>query len=65
MKISFDIKNCQECPFLDSSRSYSTDGWDRVTDWTCKRVNKSISKCIDWHEESKIPIPEWCPIKSE
>ena len=24
---------------------------------------KLIQSCVEWHEEKKIQIPQWCPIK--
>lgn len=30
-----------------------------------ERKGKIISSCVEWHEESKIEIPEWCPVQSK
>lgn len=44
----------------------STDGFDRGHDWMCKaKDNKIIAGFVEWHEEDKTPVPEWCPVKTE
>ncbi len=64
MKIAIEIKSCQECPFFKKINPYSTDGFDRMEDWVCtKNDSKIIQGAVEWHEESKIEIPEWCPSK--
>jgi hypothetical protein len=62
MRIVVDITNCRECPHF-KRHDYSTDGWDRVSDWHCTKADKAITSCIDWHEESREPVPTWCPAK--
>jgi hypothetical protein len=62
VKITFEISSCRECPFL-KTRDYSTDGFDRVEDWHCKKADKTIAGCVDWHE--KPAIPKWCPLRAE
>ena len=64
------IKECRECPHKNATNFYSTDGWDRMEDWECKllpgetegNVNKKIQGAVEWHEESKIGQPDWCPL---
>ena len=63
-KANLEMTNCNQCPFL-GRYDYSTDGWDRVEDWTCKKENKKIASCVDWHQTSKVEIPEWCPLTKE
>ncbi len=65
MEIKIDIKNCSECPFFTKENAYSTDGWDMMEDWMCNKMKpkKKIQGAVEWHEESKITIPEWCPAK--
>jgi len=61
-QIILDIKSCKECPAFNTTNHYSTDGWDRMEDWVCKDAdNRKIQGAVEWHEESKIQIPEWCP----
>lgn len=55
------IKNCKECSNWFTDNYYSTDGWDHMEDWNCKLVGKKIKGAVEWHEEGKIPIPNWCP----
>lgn len=60
-KIVIDIKSCKDCPFFDTRNQWSSDGWDRMEDWYCKRAEKKIQGAVEWHEEKKIQIPDWCP----
>lgn len=64
-KITLDIKNCKECPHFKATNQWSSDGWDRMEDWMCTKVepNQKIAGAVEWHEEKKIKIPEWCPIQ--
>jgi hypothetical protein len=65
-----EIKSCRDCPNKESTNFWSSDGWDRMEDWECKLLpgdgeknkNKKISGAVEWHEENKIPIPDWCPL---
>lgn len=61
-KIVIEIENCKSCPHFYIDNEYSTDGFDRMEDWNCKKVNRKIQGAVEWHEERKIKIPEWCPI---
>lgn len=62
-QIAIEIKNCRNCPNLKTGNFWSSDGWDRMEDWMCKLMDdKKIAGCVEWFEESKIAIPEWCPI---
>jgi hypothetical protein len=65
MKIQVEIQSCKECPHFDTANHWSSDGWDRMEDWVCKKAGKTIQGYVEWHEEKKIKIPEWCPIKIE
>jgi hypothetical protein len=63
-KISLEITSCKDCPFFKTANQWSSDGWDRMEDWICKKDgDKKIQGSVEWHEESKIKIPDWCPIK--
>lgn len=59
IEVKLEINSCDKCPFHKVTKSYSTDGWDRVEDWECKKVNKVIEKMIGTFE--KVAIPKWCP----
>ena len=64
VKIVLEITSRKKCPHFDTSNQWSSDGWDRMEDWNCKKENgKKIAGCVEWHEESKIKIPDWCPIR--
>lgn len=65
MKIGIEIESCKKCPFFDTRNHWSSDGWDRMEDWFCKKAEKKIAGCVEWHEEKGIKIPEWCPAKVE
>lgn len=61
-----ELNSCKECPYFVRGNPYSSDGFDRMEDWFCKNpelINKKISGAVEWHEENKIPIPDWCPLR--
>ena len=63
--IKMEIKNCKGCPHKEDTNFWSSDGWDRMFDWVCfydKALPKKIQGSVEWHEESDIEIPDWCPI---
>lgn len=66
-KIVLEIENCLGCPFLKQERFYSGDSFEAPSyDWYCKKSgNKKIRGYVEWHEEKKIKIPDWCEIKVE
>lgn len=64
MKIEIEINSCKECPFFKTSNRWSSDGWDKMEDWICNKSNKTIQDSVEWFEESKINIPDWCEIKT-
>ena len=61
------IKTCKLCPNFKTCNQWSSDGWDRMEDWVCTHSgnDKIIARSVEWHEESKIDIPSWCPFKQE
>jgi hypothetical protein len=63
-KITLEIKNCSECPHFRTENPWSSDGWDRMVDWVCHKTSspRKIEGSVEWHEESKIRVPDWCPI---
>lgn len=62
--VQLEFLTCQKCPFFEKGPVTSTDGFDRMEDWLCgKKKNKVISGGVEWHEEDKIPVPDWCPIR--
>ena len=61
MKIELEISSCRECPYFKKSNPWSSDGFDQMIDWVCSVKNKVIQHSVEWHEESKIEIPSWCP----
>lgn len=66
MKIEIEIKSCKECPHFKQERYYTGDSWEEAYDWFCKKAdNKKIQGYVEWHEESKIQIPDWCPSKPQ
>lgn len=64
-KIKIDIKTCKDCPHFKEGDTFSSDGWDRMTDWVCTKTepHKNIANGVEWHEEKKIKVPEWCPVR--
>lgn len=65
VKIEIEINSCKDCAYFKTDNYYTTDGWDVMEDWICKKMNKKIQGCVEWHEESKIRIPDWCPFKNK
>jgi hypothetical protein len=64
MKIQLEIKTCKECPFFEEKRMYTADSWEMPYDWFCKKAkNRKIAGYVEWHEEDKVEIPKWCPVK--
>lgn len=57
--------SCKQCPHFTTANPWSSDGWDRMEDWVCTKydITRTIKKSVEWHEESKIQVPSWCPIK--
>jgi hypothetical protein len=65
MKVVLEFENCKGCPFFKTGNYWSSDGWDRMEDWICCHPEvgeKKIAGSVEWHEEKKIKVPEWCPI---
>lgn len=65
MKIKIEINSCKECPFFKTGNHWSSDGWDRMEDWICTKNGNTIRHSVEWYEERKVEIPDWCPIKEE
>lgn len=64
--INIEIQSCKQCPFFKEENHYSTDGFDSMVDWMCTKSNhkRKIQGAVEWHEESKIKVPEWCPAQN-
>jgi hypothetical protein len=63
VNVVIELKSCKECPYFKTANQWSSDGWDRMEDWICTKMNdKKIQGAVEWYEESKIKIPDWCPI---
>lgn len=57
------ITHCKDCPFKKETNQWSSDGWDRMEDWICDKADgRKIRGAVEWHEISKIKIPDWCPL---
>ena len=56
------INNCKECPHFKIGTSYSFDGWDRGSDWICKKADKKLAVFVEWPRDEPKEIPEWCPL---
>ncbi len=64
--LKIKIKDCRSCPFFKSERYYTDDSFEHANDWFCHHNPKNVKEIagyVEWHEESKIPIPNWCPVK--
>jgi len=61
-KIEIEIENCKGCPHFEEKRMYTADSWEMAFDWFCKKEDgKKISGYVEWYDEKKIKIPDWCP----
>jgi len=57
------ITHCKDCPFKKETNQWSSDGWDQMEDWVCEKAGgRKIQGAVEWHEVSKIPVPDWCPL---
>jgi hypothetical protein len=62
-RIVIEIENCKQCPYFKTDTPWTSDGFDFMEDWICTKENKTIQGAVEWHEESKIKIPDWCQIQ--
>ena len=62
-KIVIEIESCKKCPNFKTDNKCSSDGFDRMEDWICTKIDKKIQGAVEWHEEKKIEIPSWCPLR--
>lgn len=62
-KITFEIRDCQDCPFCKEERMYTEDSWEHAFDYFCKKMNnKQIATYVEWRREMP-DVPDWCPCK--
>lgn len=63
-KIQLEIASCLQCPYRVEKNPWSSDGWDRMIDWICTKATpeRTIQGAVEWYEENKISVPDWCPI---
>jgi hypothetical protein len=62
--IVLDLKTCKRCPNFDErpGEYVSPDSFEAPNhDWYCKKTGQKIQGYVEWHEEKKIPVPDWCP----
>lgn len=64
MKITLEINSCKQCPFFKEQIMYTADSFETAFTWICKNKDKEIQGYVEWHDEAKIKIPNWCPISS-
>jgi hypothetical protein len=67
--IILQINTCKECPFFKKVAVLASldDDLSNQSQWMCKKEYpaKVISKYVEWHQENKTPVPDWCPIKAD
>lgn len=64
VKIFLEIKSCSDCPHFLSERRYTSDDFETMFDWFCKKAdNKVIRSFVECGEEKDIKIPKWCPAR--
>ncbi len=58
-----EIDSCKNCPHFEEKPYPTADSFERAHNWHCKKKDgEKIAGYVEWHEESKIEIPDWCPI---
>jgi uncharacterized repeat protein (TIGR04076 family) len=62
--VQLTIKKCGDCPHHKVGSSYSLDGWDRGSDWTCTKAGKVIVPFVEWKREEPKGVPDWCPLRT-
>jgi hypothetical protein len=61
-----NVTNCKkDCSFWKEGKFVCTDDFDGGHDWICTggKKEKIIAGFVEWHEEKKIEVPDWCPKK--
>ena len=61
--VTLRIYKCGECPHHKVGQSYSLDGFDRGSDWTCTKANKEIAGFVERPSEEPTSVPTWCPLR--
>jgi hypothetical protein len=64
-KVTIEIKSCDACSFLSVERVYTSDSWDNICKWICrktKRKKNEICGYLDWMDDDP-KIPKWCPLR--
>lgn len=63
-EIKINIESCVQCPFFKAERMWTSDSWEEAYNWFCEKSDhKKIQGYVEWHEEKKIKIPDWCEIQ--
>ena len=71
-KIQLEINDCQDCPFCESQRHWTSDSWEHAYDYYCKKKetgnkeypSRKIAGYIEWRSEMP-EVPHWCPLSVE
>lgn len=58
-----EISSCTECMNFLSERIYTSDSWDFVQKWSCKKYNIIIDGYHDVFDDDP-GIPKECPLKT-
>lgn len=61
VKIITEVRSCRECPSFYTANPWSSDGFDRMEDWMCRKADRTIKGAVEWHEVKKIEVPDGCP----
>ncbi len=65
--IVLEISSCKQCPNFSEANPWSSDGWDRMIDWVCKKNGQKIQGAVERHKartgKNKLhesnPLPLW------
>ena len=58
-----EITHCSKCPHFEAIELATSDSWERAFNWMCNKEKKKIQGYVEWFEESKIEVPDWCPLR--
>jgi hypothetical protein len=56
------VRKCGECPHVEKGRTYSLDGFDRGSDWTCSKTGTQVGVFIERASEEPKQLPPNCPL---
>lgn len=66
IEVKIPLTTCRKCPHFSEERMYTADSFEIPFNWFCNHGEKrKIRGYVEWHEEDKIEIPNWCPFNDK